>query len=52
MTRWPKPLHQELRVVAAEEGLSMAAWLERLAFPIVEQRAKQRQKRAHAEATG
>lgn len=42
LLRLPKHEHQELRVIAAEDGMSMAAWLERLARPAIQKRAKGR----------
>ncbi len=40
LMRLPESEHRVLRVIAAEEGLSMAAWLERLARPVIQKRAK------------
>ena len=40
LLRLPKQEHHALRVIAAEDGMSMAAWLERLARPVIQKRAK------------
>ncbi len=42
LLRLPKPAHRKLRVIAAQNGMSMAAWLERLALPAIEEQAKGR----------
>lgn len=38
LLRVPKPKHRALRVIAAKEGMSMAAWAERILFPEIDKR--------------
>ena len=43
LVRYPKSEHRILRVIAAKDGLSMAAWIERLTRPEIQKRAEEAQ---------
>jgi predicted HicB family RNase H-like nuclease len=43
MLRVPKSQHRKLRVMAAKDNLSMAAWAEKILLPEIEKRAGAKQ---------